>query len=284
MSELATIAIAGTGAMGAAIGARLTRHGLRVLTPRGRSAASVERAAAAGIEIVPPQALSEVDAFFSLVPSDAAVSLAETVAPALAAGGRRPLYVDWNAISLQTLDGVRAVVEGAGLPLVDGGIIGLPPKPDDSPGPRLYASGPEAGRLAGLAERGLDIAVMDAPIGSASALKLSYAGITKGLNALSMAMLLAASRNGCGPALIAELQRSQPMLAKRFHKSMPDSVPKTARWIAEMNDLADYVGQDDDGAGIYRGIAALFEGLWQGDQGEAKRVTLMEMARRLGEE
>ncbi|WP_253713756.1 hypothetical protein [Bradyrhizobium sp. WD16] len=63
-----------------------------------------------------------------------------------------------------------------------------------------------------LGRHGLDVRVIDGPVGAASALKLSYAGITKGLVAIAATMVLAAERAGAGPALRAELAASQPQL------------------------------------------------------------------------
>ena len=61
-----------------------------------------------------------------------------------------------------------------------------------------------------LAQYGLDIAVLDGPVGAASGLKLAYAGMTKGFIALAAAMVHAASREGLADALRAELARTQP--------------------------------------------------------------------------
>ena len=54
--------------------------------------------------------------------------------------------------------------------------------------------------------------IQPGPIGAASAMKMSYAGITKGFTALGAAMMLAASRAGTAEALKAELSASQPAL------------------------------------------------------------------------
>jgi putative dehydrogenase len=62
----------------------------------------------------------------------------------------------------------------------DGGIIGSPRT--DGPGPLLYVSGPHAPALATLQTGGVRFKVLDAPNGAASALKMSYAGVTKGLS------------------------------------------------------------------------------------------------------
>jgi Domain of unknown function (DUF1932) len=68
-------------------------------------------------------------------------------------------------------------------------------------------------------------------IGAASALKMSYAGITKGLAAIAAATVLAATRAGAAPALREELEASQPQLLQRFTKTLPDMYPKAYRWV-----------------------------------------------------
>lgn len=61
-----------------------------------------------------------------------------------------------------------------------------------------------------LAQHGLTIKLLDGPVGAASGLKMSYAGITKGLTALAAAMMLAATRFGAASDQAAELAESQP--------------------------------------------------------------------------
>jgi hypothetical protein len=63
------IAILSPGAMGSAISVRLVEHGARVLTSLdGRSAATVERARAAGMEDVSPETIAAADLVLSIVP------------------------------------------------------------------------------------------------------------------------------------------------------------------------------------------------------------------------
>jgi hypothetical protein len=93
-------------------------------------------------------------------------------------------------------------------PFVDGGIIG--PPPGQSGGPNFYFSGQAASALAGLKDLGLNVRIMKAPLGAASALKMSYAGINKGTTLLTAAMLLGARRAGAADALRAELSESRP--------------------------------------------------------------------------
>jgi 3-hydroxyisobutyrate dehydrogenase-like beta-hydroxyacid dehydrogenase len=253
------IAILAQGAMGAGIAARLSAHGVRVLTcVEGRSPASAARAAAAGMQAVPEAALAEADAFLSILPPDQASATAERLAPLFAAARVPPLYVDCNAISPETMQRIATLLGTHGLRVVDAGIIGGPPR-EGYAGPVIYASGPEApGLVTLLADRGLDLRVVEGPIGAASALKMSYAGITKGLVAIGSAMMLAATRAGAADALRAELAASQPALSAWFARMVPSMYGKAYRWAGEMNEIADFTDEDESASAMYRGAATLY--------------------------
>lgn len=254
-----TIAVIAPGAMGSAVGARLHAGGATVLTSLlGRSAASASRAGAAGMEPADDDRIAGADIVLSIVPPGEAVALAERLAPALGRSARKPVYVDCNAIDVRTARRVEAVLAPTGAGFADGGIIGGPPKPGDA-GPTFYLSGDAAGRLGELAGLGLKVRVLEAPVGAASALKMSYAGITKGLTGLGAAMILAASRAGAGEALHEELQASQPQLLARFGKGMGDMYPKAYRWVAEMREIAAFIGPEAPEHVIYEGMAGLYE-------------------------
>lgn len=262
------VAVIAPGAMGAAVAQRLAGNKVEVRTSlAGRGAASAERARAAGMRAVDDAALAEADILLSIVPPGEALALAERLAPVLAVGERKTLYVDCNAVSPQTAIRIGDVVASAGLRYVDAGIIGGPPKPGTR-GPAFYASGPDAPGLAALARHGLAVEVLDGPVGAASGLKMSYAGITKGTTALASAMVLAATRFGAAADLRRELASSRPDLLVYFGRSVPDMLPKAYRWVAEMEEIAAFAGEDAAARGIYEAIARLYERLAADDAGE----------------
>jgi 3-hydroxyisobutyrate dehydrogenase-like beta-hydroxyacid dehydrogenase len=202
--------------------------------------------------------ITKADFILSIVPPGEALGLALQLAPALRAAPRKPIYVDCNAVSPQTVRRIDAVVRETGAAFVDGGIIGPPPEPGSSK-TRIYLSGPEAGTVAGLAAFGLSMPVQAGPVGAASAMKMSYAGITKGFTALGAAMMLAATRAGTADALVAEMTVSQPALLKWLTAQMPKMHSKAYRWVAEMEEIAAFVGADRPGAGFYDAAARLYE-------------------------
>jgi 3-hydroxyisobutyrate dehydrogenase-like beta-hydroxyacid dehydrogenase len=249
--------------MGAAVGRRLRECGARVTTSmRGRSAASVERVERAGIEVIDDDHLlvREADLVMSIVPPGVAVEVAQRMRDPLLLADTKPVFVECNAIAPATTRRVEGILQG--VRFIDAGIIGGPPMvgtQDPSKGPRFYASGAHANELMRLGKYGLDIAVLDGPVGAASALKLAYAGMTKGFIALATAMLHAASREGLADALRAELARTQPNYLTRMERSIPDMFPKAYRWVAEMEQIGEFIGDDREGAAIYEGMARLYE-------------------------
>jgi len=95
----------------------------------------------------------------------------------------------------------------------------------------------------------------------ASALKMSYAGITKGLIAIGAAMALGATRAGTTDDLIAEMSESQPQLLALLRKMVPDMPGKAYRWVAEMEEIAGFLDGVPGGGAIYHAIAELYRHL-----------------------
>ncbi|WP_158817268.1 NAD(P)-dependent oxidoreductase [Methylocapsa sp. S129] len=253
---MSAIAIIAPGAMGAAVAHRLSERGATVLTSlAGRSAETIRRAEATGMVGVDDGAIVEADVILSIVPPAEAVALAERFAGPLSRARRKPIFADCNAVNVETVRRIASVIAPTGAPFVDGGIIGSPPGPASDP--TFYFSGEPAQALARLADFGLKVRVMTAPVGGASALKMSYAGINKGVTLLAAAMILGATRAGAAEALHAELSESQPQLLGRLARSIPDMYPKIYRWAAEMDEIAEFLGDDPAARHIYEGMAAL---------------------------
>jgi putative dehydrogenase len=271
-----TIAVIAPGAMGSGIARRLAEGGAAVPTLLdGRSAATVARAEAAGMQAADEATIAASDIILSIVPPGEAMALAERLAPALRAAPGKPVYVDCNAVNVETVQAIAAVIAPTGAGFADGGIIGGPPVPGGA-GPVLYLAGADAARLGVLGELGLRIRVLDGPVGAASALKMAYAGINKGLTGLAAAMILAADRAGAGPALHAELADSQPQLLAKFERSVPDMYAKAYRWVAEMREIADFLGPDDPARLIYEGFAGLYERLAADVAGEKRDIAALD--------
>lgn len=252
------VAVIAPGMMGSAVAKRLSDSGAEVLTSlAGRSPATAARAADSGMADAGDDRIAAADFILSIVPPGQALALAERLAPALRNAGRKPVYVDCNAVSPDTVLRIERVVREAGAGFVDGGIIGPPPDPD-SRNTRIYVSGPDAGKVAVLGRHGLSVPVQPGPVGAASAMKMSYAGVTKGFTALGAAMMLAATRAGTADALVAEMAVSQPALLRWLTTQMPKMHSKAYRWVAEMEEIAAFVHQDPAGADFFHAAARLY--------------------------
>ncbi len=260
-----TIAIVGAGEMGAAVGRRLRESGARAITTlKGRGAASVERVRDAMLEVIDDddQLVAESAIILSIVPPGEAMVVAERFRSPLMRAAVKPIFVDCNAVSPATVRRIADSLAQTGCGFIDAGIIGGPPRPGGKgTGPRFYASGEHAHELTRVRAFGLDVRVVDGGIGAASALKMSYAGLTKGLIAVGATMFGAASRAGLAPALREELARSQPQLLAMLTAMIPAMYSKAYRWVSEMEQIAEFVGGNTTGGAIYMGAARLYEQL-----------------------
>jgi L-threonate 2-dehydrogenase len=255
------VAIIAQGTMGSGIGRRLRESGAEVRTLlSGRSPKSAERARAAGMVAAPSERalLEGADFFLSILPPGEAEPLARRLMPAFEDLAKKPLYIDCNAVSPQTAVGIGEIVTAAGVHFVDAGIIGGPPQPGRK-GPAIYASGEHVREALPLRDWSLDLRAIDGPIGAASGMKMSYAGITKGTTAIGTAMLLGAARFGCAEALLAELGVSQPQLLAYFRAGIPRMYDKAYRWVAEMEEISAFLERNPPSHDIYAAIARLYD-------------------------
>ena len=236
---LSTVGILSPGDMGHTVGNVLRENGLRVITClTGRSQRTQQLAEKAGIVNVPTysQFVTEADLILSIMVPAQAMSAASAVAETLQQVDTTLTYTDCNAIAPQTVRKLGDIITSAGGTFADASIIGPPPR---TPGAtRFYASGPDLDLFSELNNYGLDVRALGAEIGLASAIKMCYASLTKGLTALCTELLTAASVLGVSEALTAEFQLSQSALFERMERGLPSMPPKARRWIGEMEEIS----------------------------------------------
>ena len=247
------------GEMGAAVGACLVAAGHPVFwASTGRGPVTAARAEAAGLrDAATVGALAwQADVILSICPPHAALDVARSVAGS-AAPGFGGVYVDANAISPGTAGEAARIVEAGGGHYVDGGIIGLPPSVPGST--RLYLSGARAGEVRHLfAGTALDARVIGAGLTAASALKMAYAGWTKGTAALILAVRGLARDAGVEDALLAEWRESQPELAGRSQRAASSAATKGWRWTGEMEEIAASMAAAGLPRGFHEAAAEIF--------------------------
>ncbi|KAK4049558.1 hypothetical protein OIV83_004055 [Microbotryomycetes sp. JL201] len=242
-----TIAILAPGQMGASIGAhilRASRGRVQVVTTlHDRSQRTRQLAANAGITDLKSYeaVVAQADMVMSILPPSHAESLAQATAEAIHQArhnSRARTFIDLNAISPETSIRISRLFDKvSGVTYVDGGIIGGPATNDYSP--KIVLSGPDAAQVAKeLCPSMLaNVQAVGTDIGQASALKLSYATLAKGLIALAINAGLLAEQHGVLGELQKELQDSYPAGAQALVNKVPRNVAKMDWYAPSQMDL-----------------------------------------------
>ena len=234
-----TVGIVSPGAMGSAVADALARGGARVVTTvAGRSERTARLAEQARLELLPDlgAVVASADVVLSIVPPEAAESVAEEIGREAHAAGASPLVVDLNAIAPETTRRLANVLGRADCAFVDGSISGPPPWKEDTT--RIYLSGERAPEAAALPITGVERIVVGPEVGSASAVKMSTASVYKGTSALLAHALLAAHANGVLDHVLADLRSGSPELVANVARRLANAGAKSDRYVAEMREIA----------------------------------------------
>ena len=257
--SLERIAILSPGDMGHGVGRVLVEHGYEVITClAGRSRRTRDLAATAGFRDVPTleEMVLQADLIMSILVPAQAVSVAGEVAHAMRSVGASRPFADCNAVSPESASEMASAIGSAGGDYIDGGIIGGSPARGDVP--RIYTSGPRAGLMDELDGKGIAVRNLGPRVGRASGIKMCYASMTKGTNALRVAMLTVAESLGLYDELIDELAYSQGGALSAMESSIPGLPANSGRWIGEMEEIA----RTFDAAGVtprfHQGAAEIF--------------------------
>ena len=253
-----TVGILSPGDMGHSVGQVLGDHGLRVITClQGRSERPRALPAQAHIAAVPTyqDLVQEADILLSILVPAQAPNAAQAVAQAIARTGSQVVYADCNAIAPQNVCQIGQVIAEAGGHFVDASIVGGPPRGDSSP--RFYCAGPDTRAFEALGQHGLHVVVLGTEVGQASAIKMCYAALTKGLTALCTELLTGACALGVYEALVREFERSQQGLWKRM-QGLPRTPMKARRWVGEMEEIASTFEQVGLTPKIHTGAADMY--------------------------
>ncbi len=237
--RLRTVGIMSPGDMGSAVGQVLVKHGLTVIAALDeRSARTRALAAEAGIADVGTleNLVREADLIMAILVPEAAIVAAQQVAEAMKSSGAKPLYADCNSIAVQSARKIGEIMKAVGAPFAEASIIGAPPRVPNKT--RIYASGLHAQDFAQLNQFGLAVRSLGPEEGKAKAIKICYATVTKGTQALFTESFVSAKRLGVFDVLMTELETSQKALLKFARDGLQQMPPKAHRWVGEVNELA----------------------------------------------
>lgn len=254
------IGVMSPGDMGQAVAGQLKSAGFDVLTAlEARSERTRALGLRAGLTDLGSvsRLVESADVVMSIMNPASALTFAQEVAAAMRAVGRHPLFLDCNALAPDSKRAVQAIIEAAGGRMLDVGIIGPPPR--GKAAPRLYVSGAGAEEVLALATPQLLFRVAGPDIGDAAAVKMCFAAMGKGVQALAAQVLVAAERYGVTDTVAAEYAATSPGVLAYSLQQLPLMTPKAYRWAPEMREIAltfDAVGLP---LATYEGVARMYD-------------------------
>ena len=252
-----TIGVVSPGAMGSALGRAWQAGGARVLaTVEGRSERT--RLLAGGLELMPDltTVVGGSDIVISICPPADAHAVMTAILDAAHAAKVTPLVADLNAVSPATVHELADLAGTAGLDFVDGALSGGPPVPGGDT--MLYLSGARADVLADLPSDGLRTRVVGRDPGSASAVKMCTASVYKGSTALWAQALQTAHAHDVLDVVLADLAVGFPGTAARAGRLIAVATSKSARFVAEMEQIAATQGAAGASPELFEGMAAVY--------------------------
>ena len=260
--------------MGSAVGQALRENGYDVVTNLdGRSERTRVLAEEAGFRAVSgiDSIVEEADLVMSILVPSEAISVAREAAAAMKRTGASPAYADCNAVSPDTARELGGIIEAAGGRFIDAGIIGGPPG-SGSP-PRFYASGPHEAVIGELDGKGIIVPLLGGDVGRASAIKMCYASLTKGVSALQTAALVAAYRLGLSSELEEEMSSSQANVLAQM-QSVIGLPGKAFRWVGEMEEIAATFESVGVTGNFHHGAAEIFRMVADSPLGDERPETI----------
>lgn len=233
------IGIMSIGEMGFHWAKLLKSHGVDVLTyDKDRGEVSRKRGENAGAKSMASmeELVEEAELIVSIVVPSAATRVAAKVAQAAAKTGRKDLlFLDANAISPMTADEIAKTLAAARVNFIDGCIIGSASRMGK--GTIVYVSGADAARMQALESFKIPIKVLGPNTNQASAFKVVYAGLTKGLQGLFCELLMGARRFGLLEEVRAQYEESFPGLLDKVSSSIIGLRIHAGRRAEEMDEL-----------------------------------------------
>jgi 3-hydroxyisobutyrate dehydrogenase-like beta-hydroxyacid dehydrogenase len=235
-----TVAILYPGDMGHNVGRVLLEDGCTVVTTLvDRSERTRRLTAGAAITALPSMAaiVDCAEVVLSIIPPTAAKTVATDFVAAVGKTNRRPLFVDANAISPMTAQEVGDIVTPSGAPYLDACIIG--PASNVRGRCTFYVSGAEAATFEAKLGKSLRTHILGDRIGQASAFKMAFSGLNKGLAALLYELTAAGAEFGFLDELLHRYKALLPGVMEALEWLVPTYPMHAARRADEMAELAE---------------------------------------------
>ena len=208
------------------------------------------------VAATPAEAVAGADWVISAVTADQSLAAGRSVAPHLRSGQH---FFDINSVAPERKRETAALLARSGAIYIDMAVM-APVHPRGHRTPVLIA-GATSGVVDALARLGFDFDVVGEEAGAATAIKMVRSLFVKGLEAITVETVLAASASGCLERVIASLAGSYPGLkwphiAEYNAERMLKHGKRRAAEMRESGATLDALGLDGD---LARAIAALHD-------------------------
>ncbi|WP_139259601.1 NAD(P)-dependent oxidoreductase [Chryseobacterium sp. OV279] len=260
------IAVLFPGDMGTQIAKVLIRHDFKVITAgEGRSSRTLENIQNSGItdKHYLQDAIEQADVVLALTKPEGSLTMAEHFISCLKTTSNRPLYVDLNSNTPALASSIEKLFSAVDVPFVNGAVMGAS---RDVPDHAVFlVSGPYRHLFINLFASVFKIKDAGEKIEAASAYKLLFSMVNKGMNALFFETMTAAAHFGILDELNESLQAFLPGTYQDLIKTTPTYPQHISRRIDEMKGLADMLKNENLPHAIASGTAETFERVSESD-------------------
>lgn len=177
--------------------------------------------------------------------------MAWAIAEVAAGSQAKPLYLDLNAVSPNTVRALAQPLQQVGLEVVDGAVFGGA----NEVGRRTFIAlaGPAAERASALLHPALWLKVVGQALGDASGIKMLYTGLTKGISSLAVELLAAAAKLQAESLVLDLWGERFPDLSGFLAEGLPGLPARAGRRAQEMAELEAWLTSMGLSAAMARG-------------------------------
>lgn len=263
LQQIKRVAILYPGEMGTVVGKALQECGFTVSTYLGERSPDCRRnASAAGFIACQnfEEASRDADLIFSLVPPQEAVNVARRFADAVKnTDTTSKAYLDANSISPKTMRDVACTISPTGAQCFDGAFLG--PAGMLGTRTRLLISGAGAGSVARQLAPAMHTQSCGEDLGSASALKMSFGALNKGLIALFIEVVSVSESGGSSAILRDLLSEYYPDTIEIIRRLLPSYPKHVSRRVQEISEFVAWCEELDRECVVAQATLSILERL-----------------------
>ncbi|MET3535753.1 NAD(P)-dependent oxidoreductase [Chryseobacterium limigenitum] len=264
MQTQPVIALLSPGDMGTQIAKALIKSNFKVITSgEGRSEKTLQNIKDAGIEDAGSlqNTVEQAHVILSLTSPEGSIKLAENIISCLKNTSNRPIYIDLNSNTPTMALSIEELLLSANIKFVNGAVMGA--SKDIPENGVLVVSGMHRNLFLDLFGKVFKIKDAGEKTEAASAYKLLFSMVNKGINALFFETMTAAAHFGILDELNESLQDFLPGTYQDLIKTTPTYPRHILRRIDEMNGLTKMLKSENLPNIIASGTAETFERVYQ---------------------